>query len=114
MFVSKIMIMLMLFISSCEGIRIKPVPNYYIAKNPHRSQEICNNNAFAVTKNTEMFDCLKGNYYELSKCINLNNFDEYSKLYSKCTDYNLYVMHVIILVSLVITLFNIIHLMVKK
>jgi hypothetical protein len=106
------MIVMIVFVCSmindCEGIRIKPVPHYYFSKNTKRTEDICNNQAYSNMNNKELFECFKG--YEPVKCINLNDFEAYNKIYSNCVEYNFNGVYRLVLMVLVIFVISLISL----
>lgn len=59
------------------------LPNNYM-KNINKSiDNYCNKEAFSITKNNEIYDCLiKNNKYD--NCKNINNFNDYIYIKYKC------------------------------
>lgn len=78
-------IIIICMINNCEGIA-KYGMNRYIKNLNKAIYNICNKEAYNITNNTEIYNCLKVN--NTRNCINLENFTEYNNIRFICINKN--------------------------
>jgi hypothetical protein len=74
-------ILLIVLINNCYAIRGVNMMKY--VKNTNKAiYNVCNNNAYIITNNTEMYNCIRVN--QSNNCRHLDNFNEYQEVRLVC------------------------------
>ena len=78
-------LLIIITIDTCEGIRGLKMSKFINNLNK-AINNACNKQAYILTNNTEIYNCLR--YNISNKCNHLDNFTEYNNIRSVCLDKN--------------------------